>query len=77
MKHGMRLGGAPAHWFCVNVFDIALLNCPHPSQALVHVVVDLIRVEVWRVMNPLYQIFSLGSAGILLTDVVLQDAFAP
>ena len=38
----------------VNDFDIAVRNGPH--QALVQVVVDFIRVEVWMVKNPLYQI---------------------
>ncbi len=38
----------------VNDFDIAVCNGPH--QALVQVVVDFIRVEVWMVKNPLYQI---------------------
>jgi hypothetical protein len=39
--------------------------------------VNLIRVEVWMVKNPLYQIFQLGSVGIVFTGMVLQDAFAP
>ena len=55
--------------------DIAFLNGPH--QSLVHVMVNLIRVEVWMVKNPLYQIFQLSSVGIVFTDMVLQDAFAP
>ncbi len=59
----------------VNDFDIALLNGPH--QALVHVMVNLIRLEVWMVKNPLYQIFQLSSVGMVLTDMVLQDASAP
>ncbi len=59
----------------VNDFDIALLNCP--QQALVHVVVDLIRAEVWMVKNHLYQVFQLCSVGIVSTEVVLQNAFAP
>ena len=58
----------------VNDFDIAVLNGPH--QALVHVVVDLIRIEVWMVKNSLYQIFQLRSVDIVFTDMVLQDAFA-
>ena len=31
----------------VDDFDVTILNCPH--QTLVHVVVDLIRIEVWVV----------------------------
>ncbi len=44
---------------------------------LVHVVVDLIRVEVWMVKDPLYQIFQLYCVDIVLTYVFLQNVFSP
>jgi hypothetical protein len=42
----------------------------------VQVVVDFIRVEVWMVKNPLYQILQLTRVGTVFTDVFLQNAFA-
>jgi hypothetical protein len=46
-------------------------------HVVVTLVVDLIRVEVWMLKNPLYQVFQLSSVGIVSTEVVLQHAFAP
>ena len=57
-----------------NDFDIAIRNGPH--QALVQVVVDFSRVEVWMVKHPLYQILQLSSVGTVFTDVFLHNAFA-
>ncbi len=41
-----------------------------------HVVVDLICVEVWMVKDPLYQIFQFYCVDIVLTYVFLQNVFA-
>ena len=37
---------------------------------------SFIRVEVWMVKNPLYQILQLTRVGTVFTDVFLQNAFA-
>ncbi len=59
----------------VKDFDVAILNRLH--QALVHVVVDLIYVEVWMVKDHLYQISQFCCVDIVLTNVILiQNVFA-
>ena len=46
------------------------------NSPAVHIVVDLISIEVWMVKNSLYQIFQLSSIGTVFTDMFLQNAFA-
>ncbi len=50
---------------------------PNHHQALMHVVVNLICIEVWMVKDHLYQIFQFCCIDIVLTNVFLQNVFAP
>jgi hypothetical protein len=56
--------------------QVVLQDGNGPHQALVQVVVDFIRVEVWMVKNPLYQMLHLTSVVTVYSEVFLQNAFA-
>ncbi len=58
----------------VNAFDATVLDCLHP--ALVHIMVDLICIEIWMVNDPLYMVFQFSCVDIVSTDVFLKNAFA-
>ncbi len=59
---------------CQNAFP-GRTNLSH--QSIVHVVVDLICIKVWMVKDHLYQIFQFCCVDIVLTNLILQNAFAP
>ena len=40
-----------------------------------HVVVDLIRIEIWMVQNLLYQVLEFISVGAMFSDMFLKNAF--
>jgi hypothetical protein len=58
----------------VKDFNVAILN--RPQLALVHIVVNLIRVEVGMVKDHLYQISQFCCVDNVLTNVILQNALA-
>ena len=62
----------PAYMDCIVTAMLGI--CPH--QALMHVVIDLIRIEVRMVQYPLYHVLQFMSVGSVFKDVFLQNAFA-
>ncbi len=55
-------------------FNVTILDCPH--QALVRIMVDLICIEIPMVNDLLYKVFHYSCVDIVLTDVLLNNAFA-